>query len=62
MTLSLSEYMTAVKVERKKLDGRETYSKWTDYIHRAFNAGMSADLCAHNISVIDFAAKLKWWE
>jgi hypothetical protein len=48
--LSIGDYMLAVKVARKKIDGCETYGGWTPYIKRCHGNGMPVDVCAVSVA------------
>lgn len=47
--MTVAEYINAVKVARKKMDGCETYGKWTRYIRQAWSGGTSVSHCANSI-------------
>lgn len=47
--VSLTDYMTAVKLERRQIDGCSTYSKWTALITAHFKSGSSVAQCAKRI-------------
>lgn len=47
--LELGEFIAAVKVRRKELDGRETYGKWKRYICESHRAGASVAQTANFI-------------
>lgn len=51
--MPLSQYMVEVKIERKKMDGRETYSKWAKAIREAWERGTSVVGCANFICTMD---------
>lgn len=47
--LELGEFIAAVKVKRKELDGRETYGKWKRYICESHRTGASVTQTANFI-------------
>lgn len=50
--MEIGEYIVAVKAKRKKLDGHETYGKWTRVIQEHYNRNATASVCAHFISMM----------
>lgn len=48
--MSVTEYITTVKQMRKLQDGNETYSKWTTFIMKAYDAETPAHVCASRIA------------
>lgn len=49
---SFADYLVEVKLARKKLDGRETYGKWTRVIQEHYNRNATASVCAHFVSTM----------
>lgn len=48
--MTIAAYIEAVKIARKKIDGCETYGKWTRYIRQAWLAKTSVSQCANSIA------------
>lgn len=50
--MTFAEYQNAVKIARKKIDGRDTYGKWTRVINEAWSKGTSVAQCANFVSTM----------